>query len=472
MRRLALIVALASLAVALVAAPPGRSSGPSLRDFEAYYTAGQTWHYGGDAYGRDVWRTEKDVPGVVASRDELLPFVGPPFGLPLWDALGRLSWQTATFVWASVLGVAFVTIVLGSLVFGRERSRLTDALAAATFAAAFAPLTGGIALGQVAIVACAAIVAMPMALRPRGTLAAAALAFVSALQPNLAIVLAARLAESRTWIAFVSAALVAAGASALALGGPQSFARYAGVLRAQGDAERFIAIQSTPGAVARAFGASPEVASFVAGAIALAAIAALVAQASRRTVAPAMRLVLACALVPVAIPFAHEHDLTIAFLPALVLVLRARGGAWAGGALAAVALAVDWIGLAQRPATLGAEIALATTAACATIALAREPLRAFHLVPLAIVPLVALLGVLAAGHLMPTWPDALPVDFRAPIHASAADVWRGEQVRAGLAALDPLWGLLRAIPLAACVAIWALASRFATSRERLRADAR
>jgi len=457
-RRLALLLALSSLAFAL-ALPARRSQGPPLRDFEAYYAAGQTWHYRGDPYGRDVWRTEKDVPGVVASRDELLPFVGPPFGLPLWSALARLPWHAASIVWAFALGLAFATIVIGSLAIGRGRLRWFDAGAALAVAVTFAPLTGGAALGQVALVSCAAIVAMPYALRPGGTLGAAALALGAALQPNLAIVLVARLAESRTWIAYGCAAVVAAGASALALGGPGAFAHYADVLRAQGAAERFSAIQTTPGAVARAFGASPALADVSARAVALACVIGLVVQAVRRRHAPAIRLALACALVPLALPFAHEHDYAIAFFPSVLLILRARGAAWVAGASATVALGVDWLGLAQTPTGLGAAVALAIASACALAALPREPLRPYHALPVLVAPCVAVVGALAAHHPLATWPDALPTNYHAELHATAAEVWREEQLRSGIAALDPVWGLLRAIPLAACALVWALASR-------------
>jgi len=473
-RRLALLLALASLAIAFLLVPPQRSVGPPLRDFEAYYAAGQTWHYSGDPYGRDIWRTEKDVPGVIASRDELLPFVGPPFGLPFWSILARLPWRGAATVWAMVLGLAFATVVLGSLALGRGRLRWFDAFAALALAAAFAPLTGGIALGQVALVSCAAIVAMPYVLRPHRTLGAAALALVAAMQPNLAIVLLARLAESRTWIAYGCAALVAAGASALALGGPATFLHYADVLHAQSFAERYSAIQTTPAAVARAFGASAVVADLIARAGALGCVIVLAVQALRRRHTAAIRLALACALVPLALPFAHEHDFAIAFFPAFLLVLRARGAAWVTGATATIALGVDWLGLAQRPSALAATVALAIAGACALVALVRESLRPYHAVPLLVAgPCVLVIGALAARHPLPIWPDALATNYRAALHAAAADVWHDEQLRSGIATLDPVWGLLRAIPLAACGLIWLIASRTLVAPPNvLRTDAR
>ncbi|GAC1312318.1 MAG: hypothetical protein NVSMB21_22770 [Vulcanimicrobiaceae bacterium] len=473
MRALVLVCALVALAFGLVVVPPKRTEGPPLRDFEAYYAAGETWHYRGDPYGRDVWRTEKDVPGVVATRDELLPFVGPPFGLPLWSALARLPWRAASLVWATLLGLAFATIVMGSLAFARTRVRWSDSGAALAFAATFAPLTGGIALGQVALVACAAIVAMPYLLRPRGTLGAAALALVAALQPNLAVALAARLAGARAWIAFVCAAALAAGFSALALGGPGVFARYAAVLAAQGAAERFSAIQTTPAAVAYAFGAAPDAADALGLGIALGCVAIVVGQAMRRRHAADARLWLACALAPLALPFAHEHDFAIAFAPALLVLARARGAAWVAGALASVALGVDWLGLAQRPSGLASTAALALASTCAVVALAASPFRRYHAYPGAIAAVVIGVGAVAATHPLPVWPDALPSDYHAAARATAAQVWLEEQRRSGIFARDPVLATLRAIPLAACAVIWAVASRvLATPRAELRPDAR
>jgi len=472
-RRFALVGAIASLAFAVLGVAPQRSEGPPLRDFEAYYAAGDTWHYRGDPYGRDIWRTEKDVPGVIATRDELLPFVGPPFGLPLWSTFARLPWRAASLAWGMVLGFAFATIVVGSLAFGRAQVRWFDVSAALLFACAFAPLTGGTVLGQVAVVSCAAIVAMPFILRPRRTLGAVGLALVAALQPNLAIALVARLAETRTWIAFGGAAALAAGLSAVALGGPSVFAQYADVLRQQGNAERFSAIQTTPGAVAYALGAAPGLADGLAFALAIVCVAALVAQAVVQRYTATTRLWLACALVPLMLPFAHQHEYTIVFLPALVLVVRARGALWATGAIAAVALGVDWLGLVQRPHALAAAVGLAAASACAAIALARGPLRPYHAAPLGVALVVVAVGLLAAAHPLPTWPDALARDFRVGVHASAPAVWYQEQLRSGIMIRDPFSGALRAIALVACAVIWFCASlTLATVQPKLGSRAR
>jgi len=455
-------VLLGAATLALIFALAGthhtQSQGPPLRDFEAYYAAGQTWHDNGDPYGRDVWRTERLISGVVATRDELLPFVGPPFGLPLWATLARLPFRGASIVWAIVLGISFATLTLGSLALAAGHFTWPRVLATVLFGVAFAPLTGGIALGQVALVSCAAIVAMPGLLRPRGTLGAAGAAIVAALQPNLALALAARASDTRARIAFVVAAVIAALGSALALGGPDGLARYAAVLREHGAAERFIAIQTAPGAVAYALGASAATASTFALALAAFVIVLLGVQCWRGRYPPDARLMLACAAIPLTLPFAHAHDYAIAFLPAIVLVVRARGVLWVWAACAALALGIDWLGLAQRPHDIAAPLTLAIAGACALAALAPGKLAPYHAIPFGLVALVALASRMVAQHTLPVWPDALPSDFHVAAKLPAAVVWAAEQAASGIAVRDQMWGALRAVGLIACAILWSVAS--------------
>jgi len=460
---IALAVALAGAALA-VHPPP--APGIPFRDFEAYYAAGATWRYHGDPYGRDVWRVEKTIPGVVAARDELLPFVGPPFGLPLWSAFSQLPWPRASESWGIVLALAFATFVAGSV---RAAGRLVpiDVLAALIAGACFGPLTSGIALGQVAIVACAAIASVPLLLVPRMALAAAAAALAAGLQPNLALVLATQADGRRAIIALVTALAVAIGGSAVALGGVGGFAHYFEVLREHAAAERFIAIQTTVAAVARGLGAPAGMSAALAIAIAIVAIVAVALQARSGRYGPSERLALGCAALPLALPFAHEHDFAIAFLPAIVVARRARGGTWVAGACAAVAIGVDWLGLAQRPNELESTALLAAAVAVGIAMLAPQPLRAFHAAPLAVAVAVVPIGRWAAAHPLPTWPNQL-ASHLAFAHGSAAEVWRAEQLASGIGGLDPAWALLRALSLGACALLWG-AGTFAllTSREAM-----
>jgi hypothetical protein len=447
-----------ALALAFFVVRPAPTPGPALRDFESYYAAGATWYYHGDPYGRQVWRTERTIPGVVATRDELLPFVGPPFGLPLWSAFANLPWQAATAVWDLVLAVCVAVLAFGTLRLARGHVDALDAAASLAFVAGFGPLTSGIALGQVAVVSSAAIVLVPFLLGPRMVLAATAAALAAALQPNLAIVLAARIAHRRSTIAFAFAATIAVGGSIVALGGIGGLANYANVLRAHAAAERFIAIQTSPAAVARALGASAHVAGAIGIALALATVGIIAFQCLRGRYAPDTRLALACAAAPLAFPFAHEHDFTIAFFPALLVARRARGLLWIAAAFAALGIAVDWLGLAQRPTGVLESAALIAAAALALATLARGPLRPYHFTPLLVAAAVLAVGAIVARTPLPTWPDGLGPDFHVPFDMPAPEVWHLEQLRSGIGALVPAWGALRAISLASCAALWGVAS--------------
>ena len=98
-RGVSLVLACAFVAAALLFARPHPTPGPALRDFEAYWSAGAAFNAGEDPYGRAVWSAERTVPGVDASRDELLPFVGPPATLPLWSVFARFPYATAAGLW-------------------------------------------------------------------------------------------------------------------------------------------------------------------------------------------------------------------------------------------------------------------------------------------------------------------------------------------------------------------------------------
>ncbi len=466
MRVWLLAASVVAFLVALFVAPHDNSHGFALRDFEAYYAAGETWTVHGDPYGRDIWRGERTIDGVDASRDELLPFVGPPFGLPLWSALAGLSFRGASFVWAIVLGLAFATIAIGGLANAIGRLSLRPVIATLLFAGAFAPMTGGFALGQVALVACAAIVAMPWFLRPGRTLGAVLATLAAGLQPNLAIVLAVRATNTRARIAFVAAALIALLGAALALGGLAEIARYATILREHGAAERFIAIQTTVGAVLWSFGATPALAGACALVIGAIVVVVVVVVCARGRLAPTDRLWFASAALPLAVPFAHQHDYAIVFAPALALVVRTRGTTWAASACAALVLGVDWLGLAQRPHELTIAIAFAVAGACALVALAPGTLRAWHATPFAIVALVAIAWTFALAHPLPVWPDALPPHFHVTAKLPSAVVWGAEQAASGIANRDPVWGALRAIDLVATLVI-AIATALPT-RARVR----
>jgi len=456
-RAAALACAVLTLAVAFFVVRPVSTPGPALRDFESYYAAGRAWSQGDDPYSRAIWRTERTIPGVVATRDELLPFVGPPFGLPLWAGFARLDYGVATFVWGLVLALAFAALAFGSLRLGGGRIGAFELVAVLAVAAGFGPLTSGLALGQVAIVACAASV-LTLFVVTRGAFAASGAALVAVLQPNLGIALAGRLGERRSWIAFALTGAVALGGSTVALGGPAGLAHYSDVVRSHSVAENGIAIQTTTEAVLRAFGADAFWAVVTYALIALLLLILLALQFMCARYGPVERFALTCAVLPLVIPFAHEHDFTIAFFPAILTARRSSPRLWPFAAIGALLIGVDWLGLAQRPSGLAATFFLTVAAALGLWLLANVPLRA-ALWPLSVPLAVIAFGSAAAGHVLPIWPDALPLDFHVPASASAATVWALEQHLSGLGALDPMWGVLRLLPLLGCAVVWAVASR-------------
>jgi len=458
-RVVCLALAILAVAGAFFGVRPASKGGPPLRDFESYYSAGVTWRYQGDPYSRDVWRTERTIPGIVATRDELLPFVGPPFGLPLWSALGRLPWFGAVTAWEVVAALAVAVLAFGSLALAGGALGVADAFAVLVVVAGFGPLTSGVALGQVAVLASAAVVAFPFALRRGGIAGTFAAALLAALQPNLAVVLATRLGGLRSWVALACAALVAIGGSQLALANQGGLATYLDLLRAHAAAERFITIQTTPAAVARALGLSAPAATTFGLGVLLAVVALVAWQCVSRRYEPDGRLALGCAAMPLALTFAHEHDFTIAFLPAIVIVRRARGAAWVAGTLAALFIAIDWLGLSQRPTGALATVLLTLAAGLGFAALARGRLQILHAIPaLAATAAVGIAAYVSRAAPLPTWPDALSTTFHVSRLLTAPEVWHAEQAASGVTTLAPLYGVMRGLSLLGCLGLWGVAS--------------
>jgi hypothetical protein len=321
-------------------------------------------------------------------------------------------------------------------------------------AAASGPTTSALALGQVALLSAAGI-ACALVAYARSALAGALATLIAGLQPNLALVLIARM---RDRIALASAAGGAAAFAVLTLaagGGVHGVAAYAGRLREHASAERFVAIQHTPAAIAWALGAPAALASAAGTAVALLAIVTVVVVIVRARLGARDGALLALAAAPLAIPFFHEHDFVLVLVPLLVLAVRAQGvtRAWTGAGLALVG--VDWFGLAQRPAAAAEILATGFAVACAFAVLGKgaRATRA-DLAPFAALAVIACAAVpLARAFPAPVWPDALPAAFHAAAGADASTVWAGEQRAAGLAARQPAWGALRALPLAGCIVL-------------------
>ncbi|HEX5275943.1 MAG TPA: hypothetical protein VFW34_11805 [Candidatus Rubrimentiphilum sp.] len=432
------------MTAALTIARPHRAPGPSLRDFEAYYSAGATWMRGGDPYGTALWQTEATLPGVHAKRREFLPFVGPPAALPLWSALARLPYTTAAAVWRAGLWLSIVIMVCIALQLGASRRSFFDVIAGALAAAGFGAVTNALALGQIALPVAAAVAITYAATRFGGKALAAAAAFA---QPNLALALAGEFRHKRTALALIAGValfgLLCAGVSV------DGVFSYVLVLLAHGAAEQFSAIQLTPASVAYGFGAPSGIAIAIGGIAAIGALffwlRAMVKFGDRLTL-----FVISCALVPFGAAFFHQHDLVILFVPAVALVLRAPASGLPAALCGALLCAVNWIGIAQEPGAAFQTLLLTLAFAMALLALRgdfgfRVLAAPFGLVVL----LIAGAGSFAHAHVMPVWPDAMTVSPNVA-GANAAAVWRAEQMATGLFARDAFWSLLRCASLAGC----------------------
>ncbi len=442
--------ALAAIAVAcaLLFARPHSTPGPAMRDFEAYYAAGRTWSHGGNPYGVAIWKAERRIPGVDPHRYEVLPFVGPPATLPLWGLLARLPFASAIAVWGAVLGASLAVVILVTL---RLLEMRVSPLAFGTLllaALAFGPVTSGIALGQVVLPAFASAL-LALAWLERNALAAGIATVFAALQPNVALVLLARLRRLRSWPVFAAAFLAFELLAAAAGGGFRTLWAYQRLLGAQGAAEAGSTIQTTPYAIASGFGAGHEVATFVAlaaGAAAIFAWAALVVRKERGAGA----IAITCALLPFAVPFFHEQDLTVAYFAAIFAVARADARRWPIAAAGALLVTVDWLGLAQRPDGVLQTFLLAVGALLAYAALRRDVRSVALAAPLGVLVLLALAGTYAQAHPAPIWPDAMGALPPIPPGTPLASIWHAEQRATGLFAPNAFWALLRCGPLFGC----------------------
>ncbi|HZX67552.1 MAG TPA: glycosyltransferase 87 family protein, partial [Candidatus Elarobacter sp.] len=417
------------------------------------------WNAGGDPWSRAVWGVERGIGGVDAARDELLPYVGPAAALPLFGALARLPHPVAVRVWTALLALATFALVLAVLALGgfapAGLRRGPILLAALAFAVASGPGTSALALGQIALLSVAGVACTLWAFERRAIVPGTLATLVAAVQPNLALVLIARLRD-RTAVVCTGLAIVAFALLTMwAGGGPSGTLAYAARLVRHAHAERFVTIQYTPAAIAAAFGIADRVAVAIGYGCAIAAIVLTIAATMRFRLTPRDGTLLAIAALPLALPFFHEHDFVLELIPLLLLALTTRGVArgWAGVATAMIA--VDWLGIAQRPTAAAQIVALAAVVVCAFLVLGRgdRTIRADLAPIVTLIALFALTIPVARAFPAPTWPDALPANYRAAAGADASAVWAGEQHAAGLDARVPAWGALRAIPLAGCIVL-------------------
>ncbi|HXM06120.1 MAG TPA: hypothetical protein VN936_01590, partial [Candidatus Acidoferrum sp.] len=186
-RQILLGIALSCYLLAVLAVRPVSTPGPSMRDFEAYWSAGRIAAQRGDAYGRAVWQSERTLRGVDASRDELLPYVGPPYALWVWRALALFDFATAADIWRAVLVLAIAGLAIVALIGSGLTPRLSPIVAAFAFAFSFGPISSGLALGQVTAIAMLGACVATLWARAGRVANVVAATVVASLQPNVAL---------------------------------------------------------------------------------------------------------------------------------------------------------------------------------------------------------------------------------------------------------------------------------------------
>ncbi|HET9392378.1 MAG TPA: glycosyltransferase family 87 protein [Candidatus Rubrimentiphilum sp.] len=445
MRRVIVVAAALAILTAFTVARPQHGFGPSLRDFEAYYSAGATWAHGDDAYSVAIWQTEEALPGVNAERFEVLPFVGPPATLPLWAAFSFMPYTIAANLWRVLLFVSLAGLlwILARLA-GLERTPLV-LFGLAVAALGFGPITADLALGQLALPVTLAVLCTFAA---NGALARGCAAVLAFAQPNLALALTGGLRAKKTALpiaigaaAFVTVCFVVVRGTGIV--------NYIRVLYEHGDAERFSAVQLTPAAIAYGFGASENAALYVGVFIAL--VAVIVWLSCARTVRdPLMLFCATSALVPFVVTFFHEHDLVIVFAPALILAARTSGKTSRVALGGALLCAPNWLGLAQNPDSMLQTLLLVVAFAAVLVALRQDFSFRTLQIPAAVLILIGIAGLAARAHVLPVWPDAMAALPGGMEHAKIAAVWHAEQTATGLFARDSLWAMLRCASLAGC----------------------
>lgn len=441
------LLAAASIAVfaALVFARPHPTPGPPMRDFEAYYAAGTAWDAHTDPYSQAIWKAEQQLPGIDSARYEALPFIGPPAMLPFFALLARVPFIAANLLWRTILIAALGVIAFLTLRRAHAKVTAFSLCAISVAALGFGPLTSAFALGQIALPAFAfAVLALE---RP--------LASVFAwMQPNVALPLLSLIAERRGRFTLFASAIAFAAACALVAGASGTM-HYAGSLHAHSTAERFSAIQITPAAVAYGFGAPQPLAIAVGAAVAAGALIWWI-HLLRALGSTLERFCATCALVPLASPFFHEHDLLVLFVPGTIYAVRSGGRLWFLAAFAACFAATDWLGLAQRPDGTLQTLLLIAAFGISLIALNERHHPRMLVVPAAMLAVISIAALFAHAHPVPVWPDAMRALPAGAQNLDIASAWEAQQRATGLFAQNAVWAGLRALSLLGC-ALTALA---------------
>ena len=460
-------------ALAYLAWLPSSSMGLPISDFSAYWAAGNVWLHGGDPYGVDIWNVEQTLPGFDPSHPELLPYVGTPLSLPFWAALSTIPYPVASVVWGLVLVACIAALIILPARLAERHIRRNDAASLLLLAVSSGPLITGLSSGQAALPAVTAVaVAVFAASRRRWIFMALATIVAGILKPNDALVLVATMREAIAFCVIAGSAIVSGFANAAVVHGVHGLIAYFGTVANQDAAERTFAFQFAPAAIAYGFGLSREAAGTFGTVLAAFAIAAIVAAIRWTRASLVDGVALACAMFPFIPPYQHEPDTVLALLPALLVIFRARGRTWALGAMGLVLLFINPFALTQgwTGTTFAAAMAAIAALQLASLAPACGPVR---FAPLAVVPLVILLGTLAPPNHLPIWPPASAAHATLLPGTSPSAIWNAELTSLALTTQRPWVSLLRLLTLSGCACIGiAMIRTAAVARQRGRSPNR
>lgn len=442
MRAALLVIALIAAAAAILFTRSDKTPGPPMRDFEAYYAGGTVWNAGDDPYSQAIWQVERTLPGVGIARYEALPFVAPPAVLPAFSLMAKLPFGAANALWRGLLIAAIGGLALLTLRLARIPVTAASLALMALAAIGFGPLTSALALGQLAL---------PAALFTALALLFPASALFAWIQPNLGIALISQAFTRRGMWLFAASAALFAMICALVVTLP-GLAHYLDVVHRHSLAERFSAIQLTPAAIASGFGAPSETATAIGLAVAV-LVAGCWLLAMRGSMDAVARFCMTCVLLPFVMPFFHEHDLALVFVPAALYAIRCESRVWPLAACGTLAAGTNWLDLAQRPDAAPQTLLLITALGCALLALRERIDMRMLLAPGSVLVLIALAAVLARAHPAPVWPDAIRALPPEMASMDVASAWNVQQRASGLLEQEPVWALLRGCSLFGCALI-------------------
>ncbi len=152
-------------------------------------------------------------------------------------------------------------------------------------------------------------------------------------------------------------------------------------------------------------------------------------------------------------PFFHEHDLLVTFVPAAYYASRCSIKLWPLAATGALLCATDWLGLAQRPDGAIQTLLLIGAAAVALYLMRSDLPPRLLAVPACMLVAIAVTAAFAQFHPAPVWPDAMGPLRISPAGAGAASVWQAEQNATGLLIPNAFWAMLRVFSLTGSIVL-------------------